>query len=388
MTEIKTAAVIGAGAMGSGIAALLVNAGVQVTLLDVDAAHAQAGVARQLKCGGFRDAGAATKVRVGAVDGDLALLADADWIIEAAAERIEIKRGLFAAVNAVRKPGSIVSTTTSTFLLSNLTEGMASDAAQDVLITHFFNPPRAMRLVEVVRGAATRPEAVETVTRFMTERLEKHVVECSDTPGFIANRIGTFWLAAGLHEAISMGLTVASADAVLGAPAGATSGPFAFADYVGIDLLPPVWASMSAALPVDDAAQPYLRPPTLVVRMVAEGRHGRKTNQGFMRRRTDGGFDVMDLASGDYRAMQPHAPVTSTADLAQLMEGDSLEARYANRVLSGVLAYAATLIPDVAATPALVDIAMREGYGWKLGPFELREKLGAALNTAPAKVSG
>ena len=378
MADIRSAAVIGAGAMGCGIAALFANAGVQTTLLDIDVAHAQAGVDRQMKAG-FRDAEAVARTRVGAVDADLALLADADWIIEAAAERIEIKRGLLASVNAARKPGSIVSSTTSTFLLAALTDGMRAEEARDVLITHFFNPPRVMRLVEVVRAPVTRPDVVETLTRFMTEQLEKCVVECSDTPGFIANRIGTFWLAAALHEAIGMGLTVEAADAVLGVSAGAPVGPFAFADYVGIDLLPSVWGSMAGALAKTDAAQPYLAVPPLIARMVAQGRHGRKTNQGFMRRRDDGGFDVEDLASGEYRPKRD----MPDADLALVLKDGGLQARYARRVLAGVLDYAAALVPGVAATPQLVDIAMREGYGWKRGPFELRERFGAALDASP-----
>ncbi|HWE45824.1 MAG TPA: 3-hydroxyacyl-CoA dehydrogenase NAD-binding domain-containing protein [Caulobacteraceae bacterium] len=380
MPQIVTAAVIGAGAMGSGIAALLANAGVATTLFDIDAERALAGIERQRKSVAVHHT--AATVRVGAVVTDLALVADADWIVEAAAERIEIKCDLLASVNAVRKPGSIVSSTTSTFLLSRLTEGMRPEDARDVLITHFFNPPRVQRLVELVRSPATRPDALQTITRFITERLDKRVVECSDTPGFIANRIGTFWLAAALHEAINLGLTVEAADAVLGAPAGAPVGPFAFADYVGIDLLPSAWGSMADALPKTDAAQAYLAVPPIIARMIAEGRHGRKTNQGFMRRRADSGFDVMDLASGAYRPK--HGAADFDGDLAHLMQGDSLEARYARTVLGGVLAYACALVPGVAATPDLVDIAMRDGYGWNLGPFELRERLDTALNTAPA----
>ena len=215
MGEIRKAAVLGAGVMGSGIAAHLANAGIDVVLLDVERATAAAGVARQRKVGGFMDPAFAERIVTGSVDEDLPLLADADWIIEAVAERLDVKQPLYRRVDAVRAPGSIVSSNTSTFPLATLTEGLPESFARDFLITHFFNPPRTMRLLELIAGPRTRAGALETIRDFGDRRLGKSVVICRDTPGFIANRIGNYWMSAAVNEAIALGLDVEVADAAL-----------------------------------------------------------------------------------------------------------------------------------------------------------------------------
>ena len=212
MASFKKVAVIGAGVMGSGIAAHLANAGADVVLLDLDVKFAREGIAKQLKAGGFMRADFAGRVTAGATS-DLSLLADADWIIEAVAEKPEIKRDLFQKLESVRKDGSIISSNTSTIPLDVLTEGLGARFAGDFLITHFFNPPRYMRLLEIVSSPQTRPEALEAVRAFSDVHLGKGLVTCKDTPGFIANRIGCMWLAAGLVEALKLGVSVEEADA-------------------------------------------------------------------------------------------------------------------------------------------------------------------------------
>jgi len=263
MSQIQKAAVIGAGVMGAGIAAHIANAGVPVVLLDIvpDGAEnrnviAEGAVKKLLKAqpAAFMHKRNARLVTTGNIEDNLDLLADCDWIVEAVIERPDIKRDLYAKVQAVRKPGSIVSSNTSTIPLKLLTEGLPEDFAADFLITHFFNPPRYMRLLELVAGEATRPEAVEAIRAFGDRALGKGVVDCNDTPGFIANRIGAYWTQAAVTAAIDGGLSVEEADAIMGRPVGVPkTGIFGLMDLVGIDLMPHVSASMDATLPAGDA---------------------------------------------------------------------------------------------------------------------------------------
>lgn len=372
MEKIEKAAVIGAGVMGSGIAAHLANAGVEVVLLDIEKGFAEAGIARQLKAGGFMDPAFAARVTPGATT-EMALIAEADWIIEAVAERLDIKQGLYKAIDAARKPGSIVSSNTSTIPLAALTGGLSDAFDADFLITHFFNPPRRMRLLELVRGAKTRAAAFDTLRDFGDRRLGKDVVPCKDTPGFIGNRVGNYWMVAAQNEAIRLGLGVEEADAIISKPFGIPkTGIFGLLDLVGIDLMPMVLRSLQAALPKTDAIQAYDPEPPVVAKMIAEGRLGRKSGAGFVRLSADRKTrEITDLATGDYRAALA-APKVDPDPRAVMVAHD-----YAAIVMGDTLAYAAALVPEIADSPDAVDDAMRAGYGWAFGPFELIDRLGA-----------
>ena len=260
--RFQSAAVLGAGVMGSGIAAQIANAGIPVLLLDVVPAGARdrnalakGALERMHKAdpAPFMSKEAARLVTPGNLEDDLEKLGEVDWIVEAVVENLEIKQALYAKIERVRKPGSIVSSNTSTLPLARLTEGLPRSYARDFLITHFFNPPRYMRLLEIVQGPKTRPDAAEALADFADRRLGKSVVRCKDTPGFIAKRIGSYWMQAAFTEAFEMGLPIEEADAVLGRPLGIPkTGVFGLADLVGIDLLPHVAASLRAALPPYD----------------------------------------------------------------------------------------------------------------------------------------
>ncbi len=380
MEPIRKAAVFGAGVMGAGIAAHLANAGAEVVLLDLDSRLAADGIARQVKAGGFMTPGFAGRVTPGAIGTHLGLIGDADWIVEAVAERLDIKRTLYEAVDAARKPGSTVSSNTSTIRLETLTAGMPDRFAGDFLITHFFNPPRRMRLLELVTGAMTRPEVADRIRAHGEVQLGKGVVECKDTPGFIANRIGNFWLVAALDAAISMGLDVEEADAVLGAPFGIPkTGVFGLLDLVGVDLIPNLMRSLQGALPADDAFHAYPAEEPVLAAMIAAGRTGRKGGGGFFRF-SGKTRDVLDLRTGEYRPLRPVASASLDAagrDPVRLMEHDGPGGRFAAAVMERLLAYTASLIPEIADLPASVDEAMRLGYAWTYGPFELIDRLGA-----------
>ncbi|HEX7852118.1 MAG TPA: FAD-dependent oxidoreductase [Sphingobium sp.] len=382
MGTIRTAAVIGAGVMGSGIAAHLANAGLDVILLDMEKALADAGIARQLKAGGFMDPAFAGRISTGSTQQDLARLADADWIVEAVAEDVATKQMLYRSIDGVRKAGSIVSSNTSTIPLADLMADMPQEFASDFLITHFFNPPRIMRLLELVSGEATKPDVTEKIVAFAARSLGKSVVMCNDTPGFIGNRIGNYWLSTALNEAIALGIDVEEADAVIGKPFGIpATGIFGLIDLVGIDLLPMVLRSLQGATGAHDSIQDYPAEPALIAKMIAQNRLGRKSGAGFARLSPGRkAREVIDLATGDYRPSRAAASESLAAaqgDARALMEHPGLGGRYAAIVMEKTLAYAASLMPEIADTPDAVDEAMRTGYGWKHGPFELIDRLSA-----------
>jgi 3-hydroxyacyl-CoA dehydrogenase len=382
MGSISKVGVIGAGVMGSGIAAHFANAGAEVVLLDVERRFAEDGVSKQIKAGGFMDPAFADRVTPGSTAANMSLLADADWIIEAVAERLDVKQSLYRAVDAVRKPGSIVSSNTSTIPLSTLVGGLPESFARDFLIAHFFNPPRHMRLLELVRGASTRAEAVAAVREFADRGLGKAVVDCNDTPGFIGNRVGTYWMAVAMNEAISRGLDPEEADAVIGKPFGIPStGIFGLLDLVGIDLMVTILRTIKSALPAGDAFQSYPAEPPLLTRMIAENRIGRKSGAGFVKLSQDRKSRlVTDLQSGEYRPQRNVSSASleaSKGDAAALMADNGPGGRYAAVVMRKTLAYAVSLVPEIADGPDAVDEAMRSGYGWKQGPFELIDRLGA-----------
>ncbi|TBW35378.1 3-hydroxyacyl-CoA dehydrogenase/enoyl-CoA hydratase family protein [Siculibacillus lacustris] len=403
MAEINKVAVIGAGVMGAGIAAHVANAGVPVILLDIvpkDAADrsavAKGAIERLLKAdpAPFMSKAAARLVTPGNVEDDLGLLADCDLIIEAIVERLDLKQSLYAKIDAVRKDGSIVSSNTSTIPLAALVGGLPERFAGDFLITHFFNPPRYMRLLEVVAGAATRPEAVATVSQFADHRLGKGVVRCKDRPGFIANRLGVTWLQAAVVEAFDRAIDIEDADAIIGRPMGIPkTGVFGLLDLVGLDLMPHVNASLAGSLPAGDMFHDLYRPAPLIEKMIAEGYTGRKGKGGFYRlNRAEGkAKEAIDLTTGAYRP-QKKADVEAVKEagrsLGKLFEHDSAAGRYAWAVMGRTLAYAALLVGDAADEIEAIDEAMRLGYNWKKGPFELIDDLGVAWFVAALERSG
>ena len=301
MADFKKVAVIGAGVMGSGIAAHLANAGVEVILLDLDANFAREAIARQaqgrrLHARRFRQTDHARRHQRS---------------VACRRRRLDYRSSGGKAGNQarpvqklenVRKSGSIVSSNTSTIPLDVLTEGLGARFAGDFLITHFFNPPRHMRLLEIVSSPKTRPEALATVSAFADIHLGKGLVTCKDTPGFIANRIGCFWLAAGLVEALAEGVSVEGADAIIGKPFGIPgTGVFGLLDLVGIDLMPHILGSLHKSLPPNDPMQNYSFDIPLIKTMIAEGRIGRKSGAGFFRQAQRDGKKIreaLDLQTG------------------------------------------------------------------------------------------
>jgi 3-hydroxyacyl-CoA dehydrogenase len=391
VTEIKKAAVLGSGVMGSGIAAVLANAGIPVLLLDMPAkegprnALAEGAIEKQSKGStpGFAHKKFTKLVTPGNFEDDMAKLADIDWIIEVVVEKLEIKQDVYRKVEAVRKKGSIVSSNTSTLPLHVLINGMPQSFQDDFIITHFFNPPRFMQLLEVVPSPSFDKKRFAEFNDFADRALGKVVVPAKDTPGFLANRIGVYWMTAGLIEAIRTGIRVEEADAVMGKPLGfLKTRMFGLYDLIGIDLMPLIAKAMLATLPEGDAFRTLYSPPEVVTKMIADGYTGRKGKGGFYRMvpGADGKKtkEVINLKTGEY-APEKKAKLESVEaaklGVAALFAHKDIGGQYAAAVMLKTLHYAASLIPEISDDVFSVDQAMVKGYNWKYGPFQMIDRL-------------
>ncbi len=394
MAEIKKAAVIGAGVMGASIAAHITNAGIPVVLLDIVPkdgenrnAIAEGAVAKMLKTdpAPFMSKRNASLVTTGNIEDNLDLLGECDWIVEAIIERLDLKQDLYKKIEGARKKGSIVSSNTSTIPLKELTGGMPASMVPDFLITHFFNPPRYMRLLEIVASDQTRSDVVQIIRDFGDVHLGKGVVLCNDTPGFIANRIGTYWLQCGLKHTLEYNLTVEEADAVGSRPFGIPkTGFFALMDLVGLDLIPHIAKSMRSLLPKSDDYHRIATEPPIIKSMIEKGWIGRKGPGGFYRLNKEGGQRVkesIDLNTAKYatsvKARLASLSASKKGGLKALLETDDKGGRFAWAMVSQALVYTAGLVPEIADTIFDVDEAMKDGYGWTKGPFEIIDEIDA-----------
>ncbi|MEQ1557363.1 MAG: 3-hydroxyacyl-CoA dehydrogenase NAD-binding domain-containing protein [Methyloglobulus sp.] len=392
--NIQKVGVIGAGVMGASIAAHITNAGIPVYLLDIvpnDASNrnviAETAVKKLLESepAAFMHKNNARLVTTGNIEDHLNWLADADWVIEAVIENPQVKQSLYQKLDAVCKQDCLISSNTSTLPLGLLVKDMPDSFKRRFMITHFFNPPRYMRLLELVSSPATDPTFVKAVSQFADIKLGKNCVICKDTPGFIGNRIGIYWLLYGLLDAIKNGITVEQADAVMSAPFGIPkTGIFGLLDLVGLDLIPPILKGMKLALPPQDAFHEVNHLPDIVQKMINEGYTGRKGKGGFYRlNKVDGARikESINLVTGDY-AKSDKADLSAIKNaqktgLQALLSHPDPVAQYAWRVLSHTLCYAANLVPEISDDITGIDAAMRDGYNWKFGPFELLDQISA-----------
>lgn len=399
---INKAAVIGSGVMGAGIAAQLANAGIEVELLDIVPkegsdrdAIAKGAIEKMLKASpaAFMHKKNAKRLRPGNMEDHLDRLKDCDLIIEAVPEVPAIKAATFQKIDAHRKAGSIVASNTSTIPLHDLIKGESEQFKKDFVITHFFNPPRYMPLLELVTSEYNSAETIATVTKFMDEKMGKGVVACHDRPGFIANRIGTFWIQAAINEAHDRDLTVEEADAIAGRPMGVPkTGIFGLVDLVGLDLMPHISKSLISSLPADDGYAKIYRTFPVVEEMIKNGYTGRKGKGGFYRRNAEKKDFAIDLKTGEERpkkkARMQAAENAKKGGLKALVETKDKGGDYAWAVLKQTLIYTAEHAHDIAADIVAVDTAMKLGYNWKYGPFEMLDKLGVDYFISRVRAEG
>lgn len=391
----KQIAVIGSGTMGAGIAGQIANAGHPVLLLDLPGdespnAISEAAVERLLQSDppALMHRSAAELISVGNIRDDFHRLADMDWVVEAIVERLDIKRALYQRLNDVVPSECIVTSNTSTIPISLLVETMPDSFRQRFAITHYFNPVRYMRLLELVRGSHTRDDVMSRLADFNDRELGKGVVACNDTPGFLGNRVGVFALQVGIDEALRLQLPVETADALMGRPMGIPkTGVFGLYDLIGIDLMTDVVRSLRSILPAGDAFHAVGAESTMINAMVSAGLTGNKGKGGFYQSAGQGQRLVRDLTTGEYRpvikALPRRAQIAAQriADqeepLTELIQGDDAQARFCQNVLGRVLGYAASLLGDVTDSAQDIDDAMKLGFNWIRGPFEMIDALGA-----------
>lgn len=390
----KQIAVIGSGTMGAGIAGQIANAGHSVLLLDLPGEEsansvAEAAVQRLLRSDppALMHKSAAERITVGNIRDDFEKLAQCDWVIEAIVERLDIKRDLYHRLNDVVPEHCIVTSNTSTIPISLLVETMPEGFCQRFAITHYFNPVRYMRLLELVRGAETGNDVMQKLADFNDRELGKGVVRCNDTPGFLGNRLGVFALQVGIDEALKLNLPIETADALMGRPMGIPkTGVFGLYDLIGIDLMSDVVRSLRCILPPDDAFHAVGAESDMINSMIADGLTGDKGLGGFYRVGDNGQRLARQLQSGRYASANEALPERAlvaaqrTADrlepLTQLISGNDLEARFCQNVLGRVLGYAAGLLGDVCDSAQDIDDAMKLGFNWLRGPFEMIDALG------------
>jgi len=394
MTTFKKIAVIGAGTMGSGIAGQIANAGLKVLLLDIPGEstpneRSEQAIERLLvseppalvhkRCADY--------ITAGNTRDDFAELKDADWIVEAIVERLDIKQELYNRLLETIDDKCIVTSNTSTIPISLLIESMPESFQQRFAITHYFNPVRYMRLLELVRGEHTSPDVIAKLADFNDRVMGKGVVHCDDTPGFLGNRIGVFALQVGIDEAMRTGIPIEHADALMGRPMGIPkTGVFGLYDLIGIDLMADVVRSLRSILPEGDAFHAVGAENDLINSMIKNGFTGNKGLGGFYQS-IEGVRHAKDLATGEYRKANATLPdraiIAAQAQaeqqeaLTNLIEGNDHNAQFCRHVLGRVLGYAASLLGDVTDSPQAIDDAMKLGFNWIRGPFEMIDALGA-----------
>ncbi len=416
MRQINRVAVIGAGTMGAAIAAHLANAGRQVLLLDAvpteptaaEAARglnlAQPSVRNRLALAGLErvknahppalfTADTARLITPGNVEDDLGRLSEVDWIVEAITERLDVKRPLFERIDRVRRPGTIVSSNTSGLPIGQLAAGRSSDFRAHFLGTHFFNPPRQMKLLEVTPTADTLPEITATVREIGERELGKGVVICKDTPNFIGNRLFTFDIVFALAYAVEHGYTVEEIDLLTGPLIGRPrTGTFRLLDLIGLDVMSLVGDNLYPNIPNDESRELLKSPPMtgLVKPMIERGWLGNKSRVGFYKEVRDSSgrsFWALDLERLEHRPPAPPnlesvAAIQQERDLPtrlrRLVALDDRAGQFTRAILANFLGYASRRLPEIADDVQSVDRAMRWGFNHQLGPFEIWDALGLA----------
>ena len=370
--------------MGSGIAAQVANAGINVTLLDLPSNEGSRNqITENAKERIIKsrppllvEREKSQLITTGNIDDDFDEVKKADWVVEAVVERIDIKHEIYSKIQAVRKPESIISSNTSTIPLKILSANMSDDMKKNFCITHFFNPVRYMALLEIVTEPINDVEKINSLKTFCDEQLGKGVIICNDTPGFIGNRIGVYAMQVAMTEAFKMKISIEEADAIFGRPMGIPkTGIFGLYDLIGIDLMADVLKSFIKELPKSDPFHQVAKEIPLVKKLIDTGYTGRKGKGGFYRiNKADGKkiLEAINLETGEYHESKKiNLGLGDKIDIKKLVSRDDIYGKYAKEILTKVIRYAAFLIPDVSSKYIDIDDALRLGFNWTVGPFEM-----------------
>ncbi len=380
--KINKVVVIGSGTMGSGIAAQLCNANVPVTLLDLTTEISEKARERILKSRPplLIDKSKINNINVGNINDNFNEVSEADWIVEAVVERIDIKHNIYEKIFKERKKGSIVSSNTSSIPIKILSEKLSNEEKKDFCITHFFNPVRYMDLLEIVKNENNDLEQINSLKNFCEKDLGKGTLICNDTPGFLGNRIGVYAMQVAMTEAFKMKLTIEEADAVFGRPMGIPkTGVFGLYDLIGIDLMADVLKSFIKELPESDDFQVVAKEIPLVKKLIETGYTGRKGKGGFYRmNKTDGKkvLEGINLETGEYSLSHKFNLGSEKMDIVNLINRKDKYGEYAWSVISKIIKYSSSLVPGITDKFNDIDEAMRLGFNWSKGPFEMLREIG------------
>tara|TARA_B100000959_G_scaffold39499_2_gene38621 strand:+ start:1220 stop:3442 length:2223 start_codon:yes stop_codon:yes gene_type:complete len=380
--KIKNVVVIGSGTMGSGIAAHLCNANVPVTLLDLKTEISEKARERIYKSRPplLIDKSKINNIKVGNISDDFDIVKDADWVVEAVVERIDVKHQIYEKIFKTRKDGAIVSSNTSSIPIKVLSEHLTDEEKKDFCITHFFNPVRYMGLLEIVKNENNDLNKINQLKEFCEIELGKGAIICNDTPGFLGNRVGVYAMQVAMTEAFKMKFSVEEADAIFGRPMGIPkTGVFGLYDLIGIDLMADVLKSFIKELPESDEFHDVAKEIPLVKKLIETGYTGRKGKGGFYRMNKTGATKVMEainLETGDYSPSKKIDVKSDKVDLKALIDRKDKYGEYAWSVLSRIIKYASSLVPGITKEFNDIDEAMRLGFNWAKGPFEMLEEIG------------
>ena len=380
--DIKKVVVIGSGTMGSGIAAHLCNANIPVTLLDLTTEISEKARDRIFKSKPplLLDKSQIENIKVGNINDDFNIVKDADWVVEAVVERIDIKHNIYEKIFKNRKEGAIVSSNTSSIPIQVLSEKLTTEEKKDFCITHFFNPVRYMGLLEIVKNENNDLTKINSLKKFCEVELGKGAIVCNDTPGFLGNRIGVFAMQVAMTEAFKMKLNIEEADAIFGRPMGIPkTGVFGLYDLIGIDLMADVLKSFIKELSENDPFQEVAREIPLIKKLIETGYTGRKGKGGFYRMNKSGATKVMEainLETGEYSVSKKINIGSDKVDLKSLISRDDKFGKYAWSVISKIIKYSSSLVPGITKDFNDIDEAMRLGFNWTKGPFEMLEEIG------------
>ncbi|MBD1150693.1 enoyl-CoA hydratase/isomerase family protein [Pelagibacterales bacterium SAG-MED29] len=380
--NINKVVVIGSGTMGSGIAAHLCNANIPVVLLDLKTDIAEKAKERILKSRPplLFEESKIDNLKTGNISDDFENVSDADWIIEAVVERIDIKHNIYDQIFKKRKKNSIVSSNTSTIPLKVLSKKLSDSDKKDFCITHFFNPVRYMGLLEIVREQLNDKNKIDLLKNFCESKLGKGVILCGDTPGFLGNRIGVYAMQIAMTEAIKMNLSVEEADAVFGRPMGIPkTGVFALYDLIGIDLMSDVLKSFKKELSKNDEFQKVTEDIPIIQKLIETGYTGRKGKGGFYRiNKSDGKkiLEALDLNKNEYFPSKKIDLQIKKINLLELINRNDKYGKYAWSVISKIILYSSSLVPQITKEYNDIDEALRLGFNWSMGPFEMLESIG------------
>ncbi len=380
--KILKVVVVGSGTMGSGIAAHLCNANIPVVLLDLKTEIADKAKDRILKSRPplLFDKLKINNLQTGNIKNDFDVVSHADWIVEAVVEKINIKHEIYEKIFKKRKKDSIVSSNTSTIPLKILSEKLNKEDKKDFCITHFFNPVRYMGLLEIVKNKSNNDNKINLLKDFCEKKLGKGVIICGDTPGFLGNRIGVYAMQVAMKEAIKMNLSVEEADAVFGRPMGIPkTGVFALYDLIGIDLMQDVLISFKKELPKEDEFQKVASDLPIIKNLVDTGYTGRKGKGGFYRMNKLNGkkiLEALNLKENSYFPIKKIDLKINKLNLLELINRDDKYGKYAWAVISKIILYSSSLVPKITKDYNDIDEALRLGFNWSMGPFEMLESIG------------